>query len=42
MVEEIVNLIEGLEYKLKINIWEVEKNVKKGEDRREKIRNLED
>lgn len=42
MVEEIVNLIEGLEYKLKVNTWEVEKNVKRMEDRREKIRNLGD
>ena len=29
MIEEIVNLIEGLEYKLKVNTWEVEKKDQK-------------
>lgn len=42
MVEEIANLIERLEYKLKVSSWEVERNVKEMEKKREKMRNLDD
>lgn len=41
MIEEIVNLIKSLGYKLKVSSWEVEKDVEEMEHRREK-RNLED
>lgn len=41
MIEEIINLIKSLGYKLKVSSWEVEKDVEEMEHRREK-RNLED
>lgn len=42
MVKEIANLIKRLKYKLKVSSWEVEKNIKEKENKRKKMRNVED